>query len=101
MVRVLSPDDAAEQLRVQASSCRRLARNSRTELGSTALLAVASQFESDAFRIERQGRDDANDEGIARGRVRAALVWQDALWLRMHPDATRTTTCFGIGELDG
>lgn len=81
MVRVtLSCDEAADQLREQASSCRNLARNARTELGSTALLTAANQFESDASRLDRQGQVDGGDE--MRGRLRAALARQDELWLR-------------------
>ena len=81
MVRVtLSCDEEADQLREQASSCRNLARNARTELGSTALLTADNQFESDAFRLDRQGQVDGGDE--IRGRLRAALARQDELWLR-------------------
>ena len=79
----LSRDEAVGQLRGQASSCRRLARNSRTEMGSTALLTVACQFETDAFRIERHGQDDLNGHVSAQGRVRAALAQQGTLWPRI------------------
>ena len=81
---ILSRDEAAEQLREQASCCRRIARNARTELGATALLTVAGHFESDAFRIERQARDELDDPGSPRGRLRAALARHDQLWPRMH-----------------
>lgn len=80
----LSSDEAADQLREQASCCRRIARKAGTELGATALLTVASHFESDAFRIDRQAQDDRDDHDISRGRVRAALARQDRLWPRMH-----------------
>jgi hypothetical protein len=90
MVRVvLSPDEAADELRGQASSCRNLARNARTELGSTALLTVANQFETDAFRLERQGHMDLDSGDDTRGRLRAALARQDELWLQIGPRATR------------
>lgn len=89
MVRApLSRDEAVDELREQASSCRRLARNSRTELGATALLTVASHFESDAFRIEQRARDDLDGHDNQRGRLRAALARQDQLWLR-PPDKQR------------
>ena len=47
-----SREDAAEGLREQAASCRRLARRARTDAGGTALRAVADQFDSDARRID-------------------------------------------------
>ena len=94
----LSSDEAEDQLREQASRCRKLARISRTELGSTALLTVASQFESDAFRIERQARDDFDGHENAQGRLRAALARQDELWLHMRPGAARTANHFSIGD---
>lgn len=90
-----SPDEAADHLREQATCCRRLARNSRTELGSAALLTVASQFEVDAFRLEREARTDPDDGDDAPGRLRAALARQDQLWPRMRPRAAP-----GIGALD-
>jgi hypothetical protein len=94
---MLPPDEAADRLREQASCCRRLARNSRTEAGPTALLTVASQFESDAFRLERR-RDGLADHDNAPQRLRAALAWQDALYMR--PGATRTATISGNGDLE-
>jgi hypothetical protein len=45
-------NDAAEELRDQAASCRRLARRARTANGSTALETVADQFDDDARRID-------------------------------------------------
>ena len=44
--------EAAEELREQAASCRRLARRARTSGGSTALRNVADQFDDDARRID-------------------------------------------------
>lgn len=44
--------EAAEELREQAASCRRLARRARTRGGSTALATVAEQFDQDARRID-------------------------------------------------
>jgi hypothetical protein len=51
MVR-LTRGEAADELREQAASCRRLARRARTNSGSTALKTVADQFDTDARRID-------------------------------------------------
>ena len=48
----LTRSEAAEELREQAASCRRLAGRARTAGGSTALKAVAEQFDDDARRID-------------------------------------------------
>jgi hypothetical protein len=48
----VSREDAADGLREQAASCRRLARRARTSSGSTALKSVAEQFDTDARRID-------------------------------------------------
>jgi hypothetical protein len=48
----LSREDAADGLREQAASCRRLATRARTSSGLTALRAVADQFDTDASRID-------------------------------------------------
>ncbi len=47
--------EAAEQLREQAASCRRLAKRARTTSGLSALTAVAEQFDDDARRIDPSG----------------------------------------------
>lgn len=44
--------EAAEELREQAASCRRLALRARTDGGSRALTSVADQFDDDARRID-------------------------------------------------
>lgn len=44
--------EAADGLREQAASCRRLARRARTPSGATALTTVAEQFDDDARRID-------------------------------------------------
>lgn len=44
--------EAADDLREQAASCRRLAGRARTPSGSTALKTVAEQFDDDARRID-------------------------------------------------
>jgi hypothetical protein len=48
----LSRADAADELRGQAASCRRLASKTRTAEGSSALEAVADHFEADARRVD-------------------------------------------------
>ena len=48
----LSRGEAADELREQAASCRRLARRARTDRGSSALTTVAEQFDDDARRID-------------------------------------------------
>lgn len=44
--------EAANELREQAASCRRLARRARTPSGSSALVTVADTFDDDARRID-------------------------------------------------
>jgi hypothetical protein len=44
--------EAADELREQAESCRKLARRARTTGGSSALKTVAEQFDDDARRID-------------------------------------------------
>lgn len=44
--------EAADQLREQAASYRKLARRARTGSGSAALATVAEQFDDDARRID-------------------------------------------------
>ena len=47
-----TPAEAAEDLREQAASFRRLANRARTPGGLTALNTVAEQFDTDARRID-------------------------------------------------
>jgi len=47
-----SREDAADGLREQAASCRRLAGRARTAAGSTALKSVADHFDDDARRAD-------------------------------------------------
>jgi hypothetical protein len=44
--------EAADELREQAASYRKLAGKARTSAGSTALKAVAEQFDDDARRMD-------------------------------------------------
>jgi hypothetical protein len=48
----ITREEAADSLREQAASCRRLARRARTTNGLTALRTVADQFDDDARRID-------------------------------------------------
>lgn len=48
----LTREEAADGLREQAASCRRLALRARTSGGSTALTTVADHFDDDARRID-------------------------------------------------
>ena len=52
MIERLTRGEAAEELREQAASCRRLAKRARTTGGLSALTAVADQFDDDARRID-------------------------------------------------
>jgi hypothetical protein len=47
-----SRGDAAEELREQAASYRRLARGARTSQGANALNALGEQFDRDARRLD-------------------------------------------------
>lgn len=47
-----SRHEAAEGLREQAASCRKLAIRARTDSGSFALRTVAEMFDDDARRID-------------------------------------------------
>jgi hypothetical protein len=58
----ISREDAADELREQAASCRRLSRRARTASGYSALTAVAVQFDDDARRI-----DPSSEKIWARG----------------------------------
>lgn len=51
-MRFVSREEAADGLRQQAASCRRLATRATTARGSSALAAVADHFDADARRID-------------------------------------------------
>ena len=85
---IRSRGDAAEELRGQASSCRRLALSARTVSGSEALRAVARQFDSDAARIDPVPTivsDRLTPQAASLVRVREALEIQTARWLQRRP----------------
>ena len=52
MIPELTLREAADSLREQAASCRRLACRASTLRGSSALAAVAEYFDADARRID-------------------------------------------------
>jgi hypothetical protein len=52
MIEELTRHEVANELREQAASYRKLALRARTASGSTALSAVAQQFDDDARRID-------------------------------------------------
>lgn len=52
MTEPMSREDAADGLREQAASFRRLAACARTESGAAALTALAEEFDSDARRTD-------------------------------------------------
>ena len=52
MPRMITRDEAAEELREQAASCRKLARRASTPTGSHALNEVAEYYDADARRID-------------------------------------------------
>jgi len=62
MKQLISREDAADDLRERAASCRRLSRRGRTAGGHSALAAVAVQFDDDARRI-----DPSSEKLWARG----------------------------------
>ena len=51
-MRFVSREEAADGLREQAASCRRLAGRASTPRGSRALIDVADFFDADARRID-------------------------------------------------
>jgi hypothetical protein len=85
MMRFSTHEESADDLRVQADSCRRLALHARTMNGSEALQTVAHQFDADAARIDRAGLDETrNGDAAALVRVRLALEHQSIRWLGPH-----------------
>ena len=92
---VRSRNEAAEELRQQAMSCRRLALSARTISGSEALRAVARQIDSDAARIDPVPTivsDRVTAQAASLVRVREALEVQTAHWLQRRPFAKQPET---------
>lgn len=82
-VQLPSRADAADQLRAQAASCRRLALGASTVRGSEALRAVAHQFDADATRVDPVLNGSGQAASLVR--VRVALERQTAHWLLRRP----------------
>ena len=84
-----SREEAADTLREQALSCRRLALRARTQSGSDALSAGARQFEHDAEHVSHFRESSTvrlpNDDAAALVRLRLALERQTADWLQRRP----------------
>lgn len=76
-----SREEAGDQLRDQAASCRRLASKARTVEGCDALQTVARQFDADAQRIDPREliRPATRCDLDSSVRVRLALRRQAAL----------------------
>ena len=86
MMRSSTSSEAADELREQATSCRKLALKARTPSSSEALQTAAHQFDADAARIdpvERAASDDVRTgDAAALVRLREALERQSAQWIR-------------------
>jgi hypothetical protein len=88
MMRFSTRAEAADQLRGQATSCRRLALNAGTPSGSKALRTVAGQFDADAARIDPIVIDGVKDgDAASLVRLQLALERQTDQWLRRRTDA--------------
>ena len=80
---------AADELRDQAVSCRRLALTARTVSGSEALRAAARQFDADAARMDPVPTIvTKSPQAASLIRVREALEVQTAVWLQRHSLST-------------
>jgi hypothetical protein len=74
---------AADELRSQAASCRKLALRARSPGGSEALRTVARQFDADAARIDPAVIDAVKDgDAAALTRLQLALERQTMRWLQ-------------------
>ena len=82
-VQLPSRADAADQLRAQAVSCRKLALGASTVRGSEALRAVAYQFDADAKRVDPVLNGSGQAASLVR--VRVALERQTSHWLLRRP----------------
>jgi hypothetical protein len=75
--------EAADELRGQAASCRKLALRARSPGGSEALRTVARQFDADAARIDPAVIDAVKDgDAAALTRLQLALERQTMRWLQ-------------------
>jgi hypothetical protein len=82
MMRFSTRAEAADDLRGQAASCRKLALKARTHGGSEALRTAAHQFDNDAARIDPAIIDGVRDgDAASLVRVQLALERQTMQWL--------------------
>ena len=88
MMRFSTRAEAADELRKQANSCRRLALKARTPSGSEALQTVATQFDADAARINPVVIDAVKaGDAAALVRIQLALECQTSHWLQPRTEA--------------
>jgi hypothetical protein len=83
MIASSTPGEAADELRGQAATCRKLALRARSPSGSEALRTVAHQFDADAARIDPAVIDAVKDgDTAALVRLQLALERQTIRWLQ-------------------
>ena len=83
MIPSSTPGEAADELRGQAASCRKLALRARSPSGSQALRTVARQFDADAARMDPAVIDAVKDgDAAALTRLQLALERQTMRWLQ-------------------
>ena len=88
MMRFPTREEAGDELREQAASCRKLALRARTSSGCEALQSVATQFETDAARINPVVIDGVKDgDAGALLRLQRALEDQTSRWLQPRTEA--------------
>jgi len=88
MMRFPTREEAGDELREQAASCRRLALSARTPSGCEALNGVALQFDADAARISPVEIDGVKDgDASALVRIQLALERQTRQWLQPRTEA--------------
>ena len=88
MMRISTRAEAADELRGQATSCRRLALKARSLSGSEALRTVAHHFDADAERVDPVVIDGVKDgDAAALVRIQLALDCQTSRWLQPRIEA--------------
>ena len=88
MMRFPTRAEAGDELREQATSCRRLALRARTASGCEALQSVALQFDADAARINPVVIDGVKEgDAASLVRVQLALERQTSRWLQPRTEA--------------
>lgn len=88
MMRLPKRDEAGDELRERAASCRRLALRATTLSGSEALQTEALQFDADAARINPVLVDGVKSgDAAALVRIQRALERQTSQWLQSRAEA--------------